>query len=134
MPESYWEYLNYALKQEYYTDILWFVASATALVLSIKFFRRESSYYFLIAYIVAGTLISTPIIISIKYFFNLKGLSYVRLLETSNTLFEVIEINFFLFLFFKLLPDLFITNIIKSAWALFITISIIFIVEIRKKG
>lgn len=129
MELSLWEKIS----SNYYTDLLWTICAIFTLSIGFKYYRKDRTYRFLLAYIFINSIILAIIVMFMKYFsidLDSKGISTYKLMEIMNTIFSAIEISTFFF-FFKLVFNTKTTNqIINILWILFISLCIIFFFKI----
>ncbi len=123
---TFWKFLIRNWEQTYYTELLWIICTLIALIVGIKYYRKEKTYFLLLAYTLSSILITTIGYYIIKYTFSLKGLSSIIYLECANTLFAMVEMTTFKYLFRKLLHSSFMDRVIKILWLLFNILCIFF--------
>jgi len=134
MEQTFWEYLINTWKKTYYTQPLWVVCSIIALITGLYYYQKEKSHNLLIIYSLSSILLPSTGYWFIKYFFSLRSPSLIIYLESSNTLFAVIEITTFLYLFKKLLNTEFISRIIYMLWIVFTSLCVLlFSVMLKNK-
>lgn len=126
MEKTVWERLVTGWTNMHYTGILWFICSLFALIVGIKYYRKDRSYQLFILYCLSNTFLLNIVNNFINYSFNLKGIRHVIYLETANTLFALLEITAFFYLFKEILNIKFVKHMIKICWIVFLFFCVIF--------
>lgn len=127
MKKTFWDYISNEWAASNYTELFWFISSLFALIVGIKNYRKERSYQLFITYILSSILLLNIGTDFITYFFSLKGIKHVIFLESTNTVFALIEVVSFFYLFKNTLYSIFINKVIKIFWLVFITLCIFFV-------
>lgn len=125
MDGSFWDYILKYFEKSYYTYPLWLISMMITIIAGIKYYRKEKLFQFFLSYAVISILISTHIDV-IKYYSGLRGRSYTYYLESSNTVFEMIELSVFFFFFTYLFNSKNIKVLIQILWIIFLGICIFF--------
>lgn len=116
---AYWKYTNHI-------PIILFICTVFSIILGIKYFRKESTYYFLLVYCILALFVIEVILNFVIYFFTLNKITYTVFVETLNVFFALIEITTFLFFFKRTLNTYLIKQLTNSFWIFFLIICIIF--------
>lgn len=129
MYQSYWNNVIHQFEKTYYTQIFWYLSTIIALVMAIRYYRKEKVFNLFILYIISSLIISIQSDF-IDLFFKSKSTGYVRYLEIRNTVFEIIELFVFLFFFSLLFNSKKINSLVKILMIAFLCLCIYFFIKI----
>jgi hypothetical protein len=127
MEKTFWEYISNDWAAFNYTGLFLLISSLFALIVGLKNYQKERCYQFFIIYILSSILLLNIGVYFITYFLNLRGIKHVVFLESINTVFALVEIISFFYLFKKVLHTKFNKKVIKTFWIAFIILCIYFI-------
>jgi hypothetical protein len=134
MEESVFEKILKGWANLFYTGPIWFLCSLFALIVGIKHYRKEKSYQLFIIYCLSSLTMMNILHNLILYSLTSKGIGRTIFLETSNTLFTIVEVTVFFYWFKNILNTKFIKQVIKIIWIIFIAICIIFVYKFLQDG
>lgn len=134
MDESVFKKILEGWANLFYTGPIWFLCALFALIVGIKYFRKEKSYQLFIIYCLSSLIIMNIIHDLFIYSLTSKGIGRTIFLETANTLFTIVEITTFFYWFKNILNTKFLNQAIRILWIIFIAICTIFIWKLFQDG
>jgi len=129
MQESLWHYLTDVWAKLYYTELIWLICSAIALLVGIRNYRKEMTYQLLLIYTVSSIWENIGQRI-VKHSFSLEGINSTAYVESTNTFFSLVEITTFAYIFKKLLKTKLFKITIEVIWLIFSALCVYFLYKI----
>ena len=132
MEKGICEKLFTAWANMYYTGPLMFFCSLFALIIGIKFYRKEKSYNLFITYTISTIILVNIGMDFVKHCFSIEKISGAIILESGNTLFALVEFSIFIYFFKMVLHGKLISKSISIIWIAFIILSMVFFSKITE--
>ncbi len=129
MDKTKWERLFELWNEEYYTKFILLFCIIIALIIGIKFYRKEKTYISFLLYISLSLIffLALPIIYVIK---DLHGRSAAVFDEVWNTVFALVEFIIFYYFFLKILNAKIIKLLMRISFLPIFILSSIFFIKI----